>query len=42
MSLLQCPGNVIRHLSSGFCPLRASGRTGDGTAGNLKMTKIKH
>ncbi|CAI9594944.1 unnamed protein product, partial [Staurois parvus] len=28
-----------RHLSSGFRPLRPSGRTGDGTAGNLKMTK---
>ncbi|CAI9615131.1 unnamed protein product [Staurois parvus] len=32
----------FRHLSSGFHPLRASGRTGDGTAGNLKMTKIRH
>ncbi|CAI9599204.1 unnamed protein product [Staurois parvus] len=31
-----------RHLSSEFRPLRALGRTGDGTAGNLKMTKIKH
>ncbi|CAI9556423.1 unnamed protein product, partial [Staurois parvus] len=28
-----------RHLSSGFRPLRTSGRMGDGTAGNLKMTK---
>ncbi|CAI9553050.1 unnamed protein product [Staurois parvus] len=38
MSLLQCP-RQCRHLSSGFRPLRASGRTGDGTEGNLKMTK---
>ncbi|CAI9544275.1 unnamed protein product [Staurois parvus] len=28
-----------RHLSSGFRSLQASGRMGDGMAGNLKMTK---
>ncbi|CAI9536669.1 unnamed protein product [Staurois parvus] len=28
-----------RHVSSGFRPLRASGHTGDGAEGNLKITK---
>ncbi|CAI9581249.1 unnamed protein product [Staurois parvus] len=43
---LQCPRQCnpadagICHLNS--VPLRASGHMGDGTAGNLKMTKIKH
>ncbi|CAI9605302.1 unnamed protein product [Staurois parvus] len=39
MSLLQCPRQCPPHLSSGFRPLRASGRTGDRTGGKFENDK---